>query len=98
MSTKEKEPRPEPLPDKIIVGDLIRLNPDKRAPYRAAYQIPEDKTWTVTGQSFVSNRRRLHVEGTPTLIWANDAKCVYTWQQAERREHLKAQGASLKAP
>lgn len=85
----DKEPGPEPLPKTIVVGDRIKLNPERRGPYRQAYAIPDDATWVVVGQSFVGGKRRLHVEGTPTLIWAMDAKCVHTWQQKERREQLE---------
>ncbi len=93
---KKQEDRPAPMPDKILVGDKVRLNERKRAPYAAAYgPWVGDKVWVVKSEDFISGRRRLIVDGTPTVIWNNDAKLAWTPQSKERREHLTALGVRL---
>ena len=91
----DKDEGPAPMPKTILVGDRIRLDEKRRGPYMRAYGLRDDQEWVVTGQSKISGKRRLHVDGTPTVIWAQDAKCVHTWQQKERREQLTAQGVRL---
>lgn len=88
--------KPVPMPRAICVGDLVKLKDDKRAAYTRAYEIPIEKEWQVVGQSEVQGRRRLHVDDTPSMIWAGDARPTYGWESKERREHFAAIG--MKAP
>lgn len=87
----EKEERPDPMPRSIVVGDVIMLK-DGCTSYAKAYGIPHGTHWRVTGQSEVQGRRRLHVDDTPSMIWAGDARPVYGWESKERREAFAAIG------
>lgn len=84
-----------PMPKKILVGDKIKLHADRKSPYVKAYGLSDSDTWTVQGHDHIGGRRRLRVEATPSLIWANDAAPAYGWQSPERREHLTSVGVKL---
>jgi hypothetical protein len=89
--------KPPTLPRSIIIGDRIKLADGHADTYRKAYRIANDATWIVTGQSFVQGRRRLTVEGSPSYIWAGDARPCYGWESKERREQLSTVKAGAAA-
>jgi hypothetical protein len=84
--------RPAPMPHSILIGDRVKLNTKRQGPYTRHYGIHlADKRWQVMNiDTAFGNRKRLYVDGEPSMIWASDALLDYGAQSSERRRiHTK---------
>lgn len=83
------------MPREILVGDKVRLNPNRSAVYLRMYgRELEDKVWQVVHIDKVG-RKRLYVDDTPSAIYSGDAMLAYKGQSKTRRDHLTKLGVKL---
>lgn len=93
MGKKKPNPKAEayPLSKEILVGDRIRLKPNKGIAYRAAYDFDESAIRTVTRADTVSHGDRLWVDGPPFMFWPSDVELAWNSDDA-RRAGLREKG------
>jgi hypothetical protein len=73
----------------IAVGDVVTIRDAKVDTYRNAYGHEVTKPRIVVQDDVGSGRRRLHLDGPPTLLWIGDAKLVMRKQEREKAEKAR---------
>lgn len=77
------------MPRTIVVGDRVRLAPQRAGIYLRMYgRELAEKVWTVTYIDKVG-KKRLYVDDTPSAIYVGDARLAYKPQSRTRREQLR---------
>lgn len=74
----------------IEIGDVVVVSDAKQNVYRNAYGPEALQPRVVVLDDHGTGRRRLHLDGPPTLLWIGDAKVVQRKAERARQERDKA--------
>lgn len=80
----------------IAIGDVVTIRDAKMNTYRMAYGPSVTEPRVVLRDDTGTGRRRLHLDGPPTLLWIGDAKLVMRKADKEKQDKQKAANAARK--
>lgn len=82
------------MKEPVAIGDVVTVRDAKQNTYRNAYGADALQPRVVVRDDHGTGRRRLHLDGPPTLLWVGDARIVMRKRERERMEADKAKRAS----